>query len=99
MNSTEIVKIATPDGDYDHIDTTTPNKLRIGQKLRILMFIYLTLGGFLCGVACYAAAELVGLSVGWASLSAILGTIIATSTLGLITLLAYRASLEWKLSN
>ena len=63
------------------------------------MWVLLTIAGTLCGVASFAAAELGGLTMGWAILAAIGGTAISSVALGLITLMAFRASVEWKLSN
>ncbi len=81
------------------ITVTKPNLLRLGIKGRVIMWVLLTIAGTLCGVASFAAAELSGLTIGWAILAAIGGTAISSVALGLITLMAFRASVEWKLSN
>lgn len=95
----ELVAVAEPSEQYFSIEKTTPNRLRMGVKIRVALWVGLTILGTLCGIACFAAAELGGLSTELAISAAIAGTILASIAIGLITLMAVRASVEWKLSN
>lgn len=95
----ELVPIAQPSEQYFAIEDTTPNELHLGIKSRVAMWVGLTILSTLFGIACFAAAELGGLSFLWAAVAAIAGTILSSIAIGLITLMALRASIEWKLSN